>query len=78
MEPIWANVFPFEIVGRIGHLFLAFPINLVPHTTNGVLENRFVSVFTLTKKNEAEPALNRCLVHQLSEQYLPHLLTMVE
>jgi hypothetical protein len=50
MEPIWANVFPFAIVGSIGHLFIVFPLNLVPHTTNGALENRFVSVFTLTKK----------------------------
>jgi hypothetical protein len=37
MEPIWANVFSFESVGRIGHLFLVLPVNLIPHTTNGVL-----------------------------------------
>jgi hypothetical protein len=78
MEPIWANVFPFEIFGSIGNLFFVSPINIITHTTNGVLEHLFVSVFTLAQKNEAEPALNRYLMHQLTEQYLPHRLTMVE
>jgi hypothetical protein len=50
----------------------------LPRTTNGVLENSFVAVFTLAKKKEVGPALNRCLVHQLIQQYLPHLFTMVE
>jgi hypothetical protein len=49
-------VFPLEIVGS-GHLFLVSPIiNLVPYTTNGVLDNtHFV-----------------CLMHQLTKQYLPY------
>jgi hypothetical protein len=74
MELIWTNVFPLESVG-IGHLFRVFPVNLVPHTTTGVLDSRFLSVSTLAKKNEVETALNHCLVNQLTEQYLPRLLT---
>jgi hypothetical protein len=54
--------FPLESVG-FGHLFLVFPINLVHHTINGVLDTHFVTVVTIAKKNEAEPALNRCLMH---------------
>jgi hypothetical protein len=78
MELIWTNVFSLDIIG-MGHLFLLFPIHRVPpHTTNGVLDNRFVYVFTRAKKNKAKPALNRCLVHQLTKQYLPHLITTVE
>jgi hypothetical protein len=69
------NAFPLGMVGIGWAPVCCFRHSrpcTVPHTTtNGVHTGQsfFLSFFTLAKKNEPEHIPNRCLVHQLTQQY---------